>query len=101
MSLLQVFLPNGWPNNDENNQVLLRWRLTDGITTRVGETPFELLPIGADVELIVPAGRVLLTQVKLPPGNPQKLSEVASYAVEDKLLGDPDTVHAAVGNPSP
>jgi general secretion pathway protein L len=76
----------------------LRWRLTDGATTRIGEAALNDLPRGADVELIVPASRVLLTRIKLPPGNPQRLGEVASYAVEDKLLGDPDTIHAAVGS---
>src|SRR5207302_1114945 len=77
------------------------WRLTDGITTRIGESSLSDLPHGADVELIVPASRVLLTRVKLPPGNSQRMGEVASYAAEDKLLGDPETIHAAVGHRSP
>ncbi|MES2354170.1 MAG: type II secretion system protein GspL [Pseudomonadota bacterium] len=97
MPLLQVFLPNGWPTRDSTDTAPLRWRLTEGITTRSGESTLEKLPRGADIELIVPASQVLFAQVKLPPGNTQRMSEMASFAVEDKLLGDPETIHAAVG----
>jgi len=97
MSLLQVFLPNNWPSPESNSATPFRWRLTDGVTTRMGESPLDSLPRGAEVELILPASRVFLTRIKLPPGNTQKLSEIVSYAVEDKLLGDPETIHAAVG----
>jgi len=60
MALLQVFLPDSWANS-ATDATPLRWRLTDGVTTRAGESPLDNLPRGAEVELIVPASRVLLT----------------------------------------
>lgn len=98
MALLQIFLPDNWLETLTEDSAFLQWRLTDGVTMRIGESAFEELPKGADVELILPASRILLTRVKLPPGNVQRLGEVARYAAEDRLLGDPETIHAAVGN---
>lgn len=98
MALLQVFLPADWPGADV--PPALRWRLADGAAIRHGKSVLAELPRGAEVELIVPASRVLLTRVKLPPGSSQKLADVVRYAVEDKLMGDPETVHAAVGRRS-
>lgn len=97
MPYLQIFLPEGWPDSGMDDIAPLPWRLADGAATRQGESPIGSLPRSNEVELIIPAGRVLLTRVKLPPGNTQKLGEVVGYAVEDRLLGDPDSIHAAVG----
>jgi general secretion pathway protein L len=97
MPYLQIFLPEGWPESSMADITPLPWRLADGATTRQGESPIGSLPKSSEVELILPAGRVLLTRVKLPPGNTQKLGEVVGYAVEDRLLGDPESIHAAVG----
>lgn len=98
MAQLQIFLPESWPDTSIADVTPLFWRLADGVNTREGESAFGALPRAAEVELIVPAGRVLLTRVKLPPGSSQKLGEVVGYAVEDRLLGDPESVHAAVGS---
>ena len=100
MPQLQIFLPENWPDTSTAEITPLFWRLADGANTRHGESAFGALPRGAEVELILPAGRVLLTRVKLPPGSSQKLGEVVGYAVEDRLLGDPESVHAAVGTRS-
>ena len=97
MAQLQIFLPEGWPESSMAEVTPLPWRLADGAATREAEAPIGSLPRAAEVELILPAGRVLLTKVKLPPGSAQKLSEVVGYAVEDRLLGDPEGVHATVG----
>ncbi len=101
MALLQIFVPENWLETIDDNSLPLHWRLTDGITTRNGESLLDELPKGADIELILPASRILLTHVKLPPGNAQRLGEVARYAAEDKLLGDLDAIHAAVGHRLP
>ncbi len=95
MALLQVFVPDNWGSADITP---LRWRRMDGVNTRAGLSPLGELPRDGNVELIIPASRVLLTRVKLPPGNAQKLTDVVGYAVEDKLLGDPETIHAALGS---
>ena len=92
MALLQIFL-----GDDQPDTGAVRWRLAEGVNTRHGESRLSELPPANEVELIISASRVLLTRVKLPPGNTQKLADVIGYAVEDKLLGDPETVHAAVG----
>ena len=64
MPQLQIFLPENWPDTSTAEITPLFWRLADGANTRHGESVFGALPRGAEVELILPAGRVLLTRVK-------------------------------------
>jgi general secretion pathway protein L len=97
MALLQLFLPEGWPAGEGEPMPSFRWTLRDGINLRAGSGPLTEIPRADEVVVIIPASRAVFVRALLPPGNPSKLSEVLAYAVEDRLLGDPETIHCAAG----
>lgn len=98
MALLQLFLPEGWPLSESESAPVFRWTLLDGVNLRAGSGPLTELPRADEVTVIVPASRAVFMRATLPPGNPSKLSEVLAYAVEDRLLGDPETIHCIAGS---
>jgi general secretion pathway protein L len=98
MALLQLFLPEGWPTDASENAPVFRWSLHDGINLRAGSGPLTELPRADEVLVIIPASRAVFLRAMLPPGNPSKLSDVLAYAVEDRLLGDPETIHCTAGS---
>ena len=97
MTILQIYLPEvGLPGE---NDVPLRYALrsNSGELSRSGAASRAELPRAAQVEIIVPASLVLFTEVKLPPVRGQKLRQMLPYAVEDKILSDPELVQVATG----
>ena len=52
---------------------------------------------GARVTVLVPSAEVLLTRVKLPVKNRQRLLRAIPYALEDQLAEDVETLHFALG----
>ncbi len=97
MTILQIYLPEvGLPGE---NDVPLRYALRNnaGELSRSGAAPRAELPRADQVEVIVPASLVLFTEVKLPPVRGQKLRQMLPYAVEDKILSDPELVQVATG----
>ena len=55
------------------------------------------MPRAGDVELVLPASRVLFARLKLPRVGSSTLRELLPYAVEDRLLADPSRIHAVAG----
>lgn len=78
----------------------LDWTLFDdtGRNLNSARTRIEDIPKADHVELIIPAATVLLTEVSVPPGNRQKLHQLLPYAVEEKVMADPETLHV-IGGP--
>jgi general secretion pathway protein L len=98
MALLQLFLPEGWPLSASESAPVFHWTLLDGINLRAGSGALTELPRADEVTIIVPASRAVFMRAPLPPGNPSKLADVLAYAVEDRLLGDPETIHCVAGS---
>ncbi len=100
MSLLRIHIPSSWP--DAEPDALLPWcRLgARGEQLGAGLAALADLPRSEACELVLPADAVLLTRASLPRGSKQKLQQLLAYAVEDRLVAEPDTVHAAAG-PAP
>ena len=75
------------------------WRLFDARREllREGESPLREMPKAGDVEVIVPAERVLFARLKLPRVNAATIRELLPFAVEDRLLADPAHIHAVAG----
>lgn len=73
------------------------WALRQAGTLSTGTSACASLPQADQVVLIVAASRILLTQVNLPALSQAKLREVLAYAVEDKLLADPESIHVVAG----
>src|SRR5512134_2769848 len=55
------------------------------------------MPRAGEVEAILPATRVLFARLKLPKVNAATIRELLPFAVEDRLLADPDQIHAVPG----
>ena len=96
MTLLQISIPEQF---DIAEQTPCRWVLRDagGRVLRTGENFPAALPKADKVQVVAPAARVLLTSVRVPLRNRQKLLKLLPYAVEDKLMYDPDSIHVAAG----
>lgn len=93
---LRVFLPAA-DRLDESTP--LAWTLFDarGEVLRRETTPLSGLPRAEEVELALPAARVLFARLKLPKVNAATIRELLPYAVEDRLLADPAHIHAVAG----
>ena len=87
MSILHIFIPESGLGTDCD------WALRDAGTLSTGSSACAALPQADQVVLIVAASRVLLTQVALPALSQAKLRKILAYAVEDKLLADPESIH--------
>lgn len=75
------------------------WALADarGESLREARTTLPDVPRAGTVELVLPASRVLFARLKLPKVNAATIRELLPFAVEDRLLADPDQIHAVPG----
>ena len=55
------------------------------------------MPRADEVELVLPASRVLFARLRLPRVNAATIRELLPFAVEDRLLADPSHIHAVAG----
>ena len=55
------------------------------------------VPRSEEVELVLPASRVLFARLRLPRVNAATIRELLPYAVEDRLVADPAHIHAVAG----
>ena len=97
MTTLQIYLPEAGIANDSDAALRYVMRANTGELQRSGTAPVAELPHADRVDIIVPASLVLFTEVKLPPVRGQKLRQLLPYAVEEKILSDPDQVQVAAG----
>ena len=97
MTILQIYLPESGLTNDSDTALRYALRANTGELQRSGTGQLSDLPSADRVDIIVPASLVLFTEVKLPPVRGQKLRQLLPYAVEEKILSDPDQVQVAAG----
>jgi general secretion pathway protein L len=93
---LRIFVP-GADRPDASTR--WPWMLLDarGALLREDATPPADMPRAEDVELVLPAARVLFARLKLPRVGAATLRELLPFAVEDRLLADPSHIHAVAG----
>ncbi len=93
---LRIFLP---ATDRPEAAARFAWKLFDarGALLRDEATLLADMPRAGDVELVIPAERVLQARLKLPRVNAATIRELLPYAVEDRLLGDPALIHAVAG----
>ncbi len=93
---LDLVLPRGWP--DSGSPVFWRWRRR-GDKPQTGQvTDLRQLPEatrGARAYVWTPAGDTVLTSATLPTRSPRKIIQALPFALEDRLLGDPESLHFA------
>lgn len=70
-----------------------QWALVgDGRDPVVGEGPLAQLPQRAErVQLVLPAAEVLITRARLPQSARRRSGSVLAYAVEEEIVGDPES----------
>lgn len=93
---LRIFLP---PADSLEGGEALAWMLFDarGDVLRQDTSPVAQMPRAGDVEVVLPAERVLFARLKLPKVGAATIRELLPYAVEDRLLADPAHIHAVAG----
>lgn len=89
--LLDILISEDW-----TPAAALEWRVRDeqGRVLRAGRGE---MPAAASCRVILPAGRVSLGSVRPPARNRGKFMRALAYALEDRLMADPESVHVAVG----
>lgn len=93
---LDLVLPSGWP--DSRSPVLWRWQRRGGVV-ETGEVQ-ELDQMPADARrapafVWTPAAETIFTRAVLPTRSPRKIMQALPFALEERLLGDPESLHFA------
>jgi len=87
MSILQIYVPESGVGESCD------WALRDAGTVRIGTSACAAVLQADQIHLIIAASRVLLTHINLPAVSQGKLREMLAFAVEDRLLAEPDKIH--------
>ena len=66
-----------------------------------GDCPPAELPRARELWLALPAARVPLTDLALSPGALRQVRGALAYALEDRLMLDPEDAHVALARPAP
>jgi len=94
--ILSLRLPAGWP--ESGLSVSWWWRGTDATTHHGQVAHLSELPVNTRVGRIyvwTPAAETMLTQATLPTRSRAKIAQALPYALEDQLLGEPESLHFA------
>ena len=95
MSILHIYVP------ETGFGASCDWALRVAGTVQLGAGDWSQLPQANQTVLILAASRVLFTQVQLPAVGQNKMRELLAFAVEDKLLTEPDKVHTVAAARKP
>jgi general secretion pathway protein L len=93
MAALQIYLRENTADDTAD------WLLREprGRIISAGNARFADMPAADQVNVVVPASRVLFTRISLPVASAAKIRKLLPFAVEDKLLSNPETIHAVAG----
>ena len=93
---LRIFLP---ASDAPGDGARWPWMLFDARQSvlRAETTAPDDMPRAEDVELVLPAVRVLFARLALPRVGAATLRDLLPFAVEDRLLADPSHIHAVAG----
>jgi general secretion pathway protein L len=91
MSLLSLYVPERWDSTRDD--LTWRWRHDAGPSGALGDG--QPLPPAREVRVVLAATQVLQTLVDLPRRG--RWQEALPFALEDRLLGDPEHLHVAAG----
>lgn len=102
MTQLEIHIPANLPpplGDEAGGETLFVWLLRgeNGRLLRSGQSTLAAMPPCEQCRIVVPASRVLLSSVEAPARNRQKFIQALRYAVEDRIMADPESVHVAAG----
>ena len=92
-SLVQIHLPERWPDPTGLDEPPLRWMLRRGFRTEDGVSHLREIPRADEVIVVLPVARVLFSRAHLPPGQPAKAAKLVPFAVEDSIALAPEDIH--------
>jgi general secretion pathway protein L len=90
---LDLVLPRGWP--ESGSPVYWRWHRRNNSQSGQAGTLSQIPEAARSARTCVwtPAGDSILTSATLPTRSPRKIAQALPFALEDRLLGDPETLH--------
>lgn len=99
MTTLRLYLRAGWPDSEPG----LPWALLGarGEPSAQGDSAPAGWPRADRCELILPAGRTLFTQARLPASVKQPTAAMMGFALEEGLINDPSANLYAIGGELP
>lgn len=97
--LLEIHIPETWTAASPQAGGEFSWQLREGSgrLARSGRAALNALPRAEHCRIVLPAGRVTLASVRPPSHNRRKFMQALPFAVEDRIMADPETVHVAAG----
>lgn len=93
-SVLQLHLPERWPDTSSTSEPLFRWARYDGARVERGVSSLREIRTAAQIIVVAPASRVLCVRTRLPGGRASRQDKVLAFAVEDSIGAAPEEVHA-------
>jgi general secretion pathway protein L len=98
MTRLLLAIDEQWPSRPDCPWVLLG---PDGQRIEEGHSEPRHWPAAAECEVVLTGPQCLWLEVPLPRGARRDLPRLLAYALEDRLLKDPDTQHLTVSHRRP
>lgn len=94
---LQIYIGEAW--QQEAADTPCPWVLRDvrGQKIRDGSSRLADLPSAANTTVVLAAGYVFLTSLRLPTRQADKMRRLAPYALEAQAMADPEQMHVALG----
>jgi type II secretion system protein L len=98
---LQIHLADeGWPAHDAAGPLTLEWSWRSGEQTGTGRGTAETAPQARVTLLVLPASRVTIRAVQLPPGRAGRDPRVLANAIEEGLAVSPERIVATALGPA-
>ena len=94
VSALHVYMPETW--GAEPAAIDYAWYRGQAEPRR-GQAPLAQMPKADRLTVVLPASLVLLTCVRVPQVRGRRLAQLLPFAVEEKLMCDPEAIHVAPG----
>ena len=93
-SVLQLHLPERWPDLGAATQPLFRWARYDGARVDRGSSLLrEIRPAQTHI-IVAPSARILFARVRLPEGRAARQEKLLAFAVEDAIGANPEDIYA-------
>ncbi len=95
-TVLQLHVPDGWPNLTSAEEPRFRWALWDGVDSQFGISPLREIAQAEDIIVVIPMNRATFVRVKIPVGNPKKIDKMLPYLIEDQTASSPEDIQAVL-----
>ncbi len=95
-SVLQLHIPDDWPNVTAMAEPRFRWALWDGVYSQYGVAPLREIAQGEEIIVVVPMQRATFVRVKVPAGNIKKIEKMLPFLIEDQAASSPEDVIAVL-----